>query len=133
MGILSGRTLSALSLALIVAAAGAAIRVGMSGRLRGADGHEAPGVSRRSAEDSLARAAEARRAGNVAAALSFYREAVEKRPALVDRSSPEFLGPAFEASLNGWVSALRSRRHRADPSVLEDASFLFRRMNGGCG
>ena len=136
---LSGKRLTAVGAALIALAAAAAVRVavpvaaGTAGRpTASAAAGGAPGATQSAADHvALARSAETR--GDVAAALAHYRAAVASDPRCVDRRSPEFLGEAFEAKLGRWLSGMRSGRLAAGPAALEDASFLFRRMYGGCG
>lgn len=134
MGFLSGKRLTALGLALIAVAAAAAVRVALSGDLRPAERArvEAGGAAAR-ADELLARARAAEGKGDVAGALSRYRMAVSLRPQLVDRRSSEYLGAAFETSLTRWVAGLRDGTIPAGPAALGDASYLFRRMYGGCG
>ncbi len=139
MTVLSGRRLTIVGAVLIALAAAAAARVVASG-IATSGAPAAPGGPATagrgpalSAADHVALAAAAEARGDVGAALSHYRAAVASDPRCVDRRSPEFLGEAFEAKLGRWLSGLRSGRIAAGPAALSDASFLFRRMYGGCG
>lgn len=135
MRILSGKSLSALAAALALMAAAAAVRIGLSGDLgvpRSLSAAPARGEVL-SAEAHLAMARDAERKGRIALALSCYRKAADLKPGLVDKRSSEFLGPGFERNLKEWASALKARRFSAGPAAMEDASYLFRRMYGGCG
>ena len=149
MGFLSGKRLTVLGAALIALAAAAAVRVAVSGGLHGsaAPGMPAPGgataapgqdalagpEAARSADGHVALALSAEKNGDLAAALSHYRAAVSADPRCVDRRSPGFLGEAFEEKLKGWIAGMKRGRIAAGPAALEDASFIFRRMYGGCG
>jgi hypothetical protein len=132
MTFLSGRGLTLFSLLLAAAAAAGAVRVAADGRFA-LPATAVSGVPGPSAAESLALAREADRRGDVDAALSQYRKAVVADPSLADRLSPSFLGSSFEAQLKGRIEGLKSGRLKAGPSALPDASFLFRRMYGGCG
>lgn len=132
--LLSGRRLTALGLALISAAAVAAVRVALSGDLRPAEaGASAEDGATTAVDDLVGRARSAESRGDVAEALARYRAAVSLRPQLADRRSAEFLGPRFEANLKGWVAGLKSGRIAGNAKALGDASYLFRRVYGGCG
>ncbi len=134
MEFLSGRNLTVLALALAALASAAAVRVAVSGDLRVAgDGTAGPGGEAVSAGRHLAMAGAADSSGDVTAAIAHYRAAVAVEPQLVDRRSPEFLGVAFEEKVRGWISGLKSGKIRAGPTALPDASYMFRRMYGGCG
>ncbi len=85
------------------------------------------------AADHVALALSAEKRGELAAALAHYRAAVSADPRCVDRRSPAFLGPAFEEKLKGWIAGMKGGRIAAGPEAFEDASFIFRRMYGGCG
>lgn len=139
MAFLSGRRLTVVGAALIAFAAAAAVRVGMSGGFAGT-ATPAPGAAAAagtgaalSAGDHVALALSAEKSGDVAAALSHYRAAVSRDPRCVDRRSPGFLGEAFEVKLKKWIAGMKSGRIAAGPAALSDASFIFRRMYGGCG
>ncbi len=130
----AGRKLTIVALALAAVAAAAAVRLAVSGDLRSAGvGGIALAGDPVSAGRSLALARAADASGDLASALSHYRAAVEANPRLVDRRSPEFLGASFEEKVKLWVSGLKGGGIRAAPTALPDASFLFRRMYGGCG
>jgi len=101
---------------------------GEADKLAGLVLQPAPPVGARVA---LALSAETR--GDVPSALAHYRAAVSSDPRCVDRRSPGFLGEAFEGKLRRWLSGLKSGRIAAGPAALSDASFIFRRMYGGCG
>ncbi len=144
MGFLSGNRLTILGAALIALAAAAAVRVAVSARPPGAGLPAAPesvsatvGVGGAggalSADGHVARALSAERRGDLAGALAHYRAAVASDPRCVDRRSPGFLGDAFEAKLKGWIAGMKSGRIAAGPAARDDASFIFRRMYGGCG
>ncbi len=153
MGFLSGTRLTALGAALIALAAAAGARVAVTDGFRAiASPAPAPGAAASSgtaassrtglapgaaaalsAGDHLALALSAEKSGDVAAALSHYRAAVSADPRCVDRRSPGFLGDAFEGKLNSWIAGMKSGRIAAGPKALSDASFIFRRMYGGCG
>jgi len=132
---MSGRRLTAIASVLMLVAAGSALRLALLGELRRYPGPEPAG----SAETALsigkhlasARAAETR--GDIAGALSQYREAAFLDPLCLDRTSARFLGPAFEEKVRRWSADLRSGRLKADSAAVQDASYLFRRMYGGCG
>lgn len=141
MGFLSGKRLTVLGAALIALAGAAAVRVAVSGSFPGSGTKAAaPGTAAAagtgtalSAGDHVALAFSAEKAGDVTAALSHYRAAVSADPRCVDRRSPGFLGEAFEGKLRKWIAGIKSGRIAAGPEALSDASFIFRRMYGGCG
>lgn len=141
MGFLSGKRLTALGAALIALAAAAAVGVAVSGGFREPGTKaSAPGTadvagagSALSAGGHVALALSSEKSGDVAAALSHYRAAVSGDPRCVDRRSPGFLGEAFEEKLKKWIAGMKSGRIAAGPAALDDASFIFRRMYGGCG
>lgn len=156
MGFLSGKRLTVLGAALIAVAAAAAVRVAVSGAFRGAGppaprgtaaapgpravagpeeaGRAAAGPGAAlSAADHVGLAVSAEKRGELAAALAHYRAAVSADPRCVDRRSPGFLGEAFEEKLKVWIAGMKGGRIAAGPAALEDASFIFRRMYGGCG
>lgn len=133
--LLEGRKLTCAAAALMALAAVAAVRLGVSGTFS-PPRREGPAAARQGearAGEFVVMAKDAEERGDVAAALSFYRKAVTQRPLLVDRRSPDFLGEAFEARLKGWIARLRRGELAAGPTALPDASYLFRRMYGGCG
>ena len=133
MAFLSGKRLTVVGAALIALAAAAAVRVGVSGGIAAtATPASAPGAAL-SAGDHVGLALSAEKRGDVAAALSHYRAAVSRDPRCVDRRSPGYLGEAFEAKLKKWIAGMKSGRIAAGPAALSDASFIFRRMYGGCG
>ena len=132
MAFLSGKRLTALGAALIALAAAAAVRVGASGGIAWTATASGTGAAL-SAGDHVALALSAEKRGDLAAALSHYRAAVSRDPRCVDRRSPGFLGEAFEAKLRKWIAGMKSGRIAAGPAALSDASFIFRRMYGGCG
>lgn len=158
MAFLSGKRLFALGAALIAVAGVAVVRVALSGDLRragtdvkspaaavaagkgtsvdaavvpGSQGAE--GMGALSTADHVALALSAEKRGDVAAALSHYRAAVDADPGCVDSRSPGFLGGEFEVKLKGWIAGIRSGRIAAGRAAMDDASFIFRRMYGGCG
>jgi hypothetical protein len=134
VGSLAGRNLTFVVVLLIAAAAAAGGRIVLRGEMRPAGraaGTSAEGERRAAESIALARAAERR--GDVPEALSLYRKAASLDPRCLDRRSSLYLGPAFEESLKRWISGLRARRIAGDSAALDDASFLFRRMYGGCG
>lgn len=134
MGLLTGKWLSALAAALIALSAAAAVRIALSEGLGSGNAEiSVSPVDPLSAEDHLERARAAEGKTDVASALAHYRAAVARKPQLVDRKSPEFLGPAFERKLKDWVAELKRGKIEAGPAALPDASYLFRRMYGGCG
>ncbi len=135
---LSGGRLTVLAVFLVAASLAGAIGVAASGGLalppaevavQGAG--TAPDPAAVSSE--IARAREAESAGDVAAALSHYRAAALLDPRVVDTRSREFLGPSFERRLKGWIAGLKAGEVPGGGKALSDASFLFRRMYGGCG
>jgi hypothetical protein len=135
--ILSGKRMKPLAILLAALSAAGAVVVAATGDLRAprhADerpgGAERPDPARASAEIALA--AQAERAGDVAAALARYRAASRLDPRLVDPRSPVFLGPGFEASLKRWIAAMNAAG-AGDAQARSDAAYLFRRMYGGCG
>jgi len=141
MGFLSGKRLTVLGAALIALAGAATVRVAVTGGFPGTGTKAAaPGTAAGagtgaalSAADHMALALSAEKGGDVAAALSHYRAAVSSDPRCVDRRSPGFLGDAFEVKLKRWIAGMKSGRIAAGPAALSDASFIFRRMYGGCG
>jgi hypothetical protein len=130
---LSGRPLTAAALLLAAVAALAGGRYALRAAAHPAAAGEGERLSPAAVDAILgeARAAEGR--GDVASALSAYRRAVEARPALLDRTSSAWLGAAFGERLNGWVAAMKAGTLRTAGRAGEDAAFLFRRLNGGCG
>lgn len=134
MEFLSGRNLTFLALALAALAAASAVHVAVSGDLRVAgEGAAGPGEKAVYAGRHLALAGAADSSGDVTSALAHYRAAVAGRPQLVDRRSPEFLGAEFEEKVKAWISGLKNGKIQAGQTALPDASYLFRRMYGGCG
>ena len=160
MGFLSGKRLTVLGAALILVAAAAAVRVAVSRGPVGAGARVAGGTqaapgtaagrgagdaaateaptgpqpaAASSAAGHVALAVSAEKRGELAAALAHYRAAVSADPRCVDRRSPGFLGEAFELKLRLWIAGMKDGRIAAGPAALEDASFIFRRMYGGCG
>ncbi len=134
MGFASGKGLSALAVAAMVLAAAALVRVAVTEGIAcpaGAAAPAGPAALPYGEHVALARAAESR--GDVAKALGHYRAAVSLEPGCVDRRSPAWLGDPFEANLRTWIAALRADRGKGSAEALRDASFLFRRMYGGCG
>ncbi len=130
-----GRKLTCAAAALMALAAVAAVRLGVTGAFS-PPGRDVAAASREGearAGEFVLMARDAEKRGDVAAALSFYRQAVTRRPLLVDRRSPDYLGDAFEARLKVWIAGLRRGDLAAGPTALPDASYLFRRMYGGCG
>ncbi len=133
--LLEGRKLTCAAAALMALAVVAAVRLGVTGEFS-PPGRETAAVPREGearAGEFVLMAQDAEKRGDVAAALAFYRKAVTQRPLLVDRRSPDYLGEAFEARLKGWIAGLRRGELAAGPTALPDASYLFRRMYGGCG
>ncbi len=135
MGALEGRKLTVMALLLAAAAAAGAGRVGAVGHFSVPVTGEAACAPEDVARSLslLVQAREAERRGEVAGALSRYRAAVAADPRLADRKDPRFLGPSFERRLNEWIAGLKGGRIPAGTSALPDASYLFRRMYGGCG
>ena len=132
------RRLTVIALVLAAGSLAGALGVAVSGDLRlpaaeistrgtGA-GPDSAAVAR---EVALARDAES--AGEVASALAHYRAAAVLDPRIVDTRSRDFLGPAFEGRLKGWIAGLKAGKVPGGGKALSDASFLFRRMYGGCG
>lgn len=137
-GDMPGGRLTVLAFVLAAGALAGAIGVAVSGDLRLPPGElsaqgaaPAPDPAAVSAEVAMARDAE--NAGNVAAALAHYRAAALLDPRIVDTRSRDFLGPAFEGRLKGWIAGLKAGKVPGGGKALSDASFLFRRMYGGCG
>jgi len=132
---LGGRRLTALGCALLLAATAAAMRIALSGELRRPVAAEATaaGPEGVSIGEHLANARAAEARGDVAAALSHYRAAASLDPLCVDRTSSRFLGADFEEKIRRWSADLRGGRLRASAEAVRDASYLFRRMYGGCG
>ena len=135
---LPGRRLPVLAVSLAAASIAGALGVAVSGDLRLPPGElsaqgaaPAPDPAAVSAEVAMARDAE--NAGNVPAALAHYRAAAVLDPRIVDTRSRDFLGPAFEGRLKGWIAGLKAGKVPGGGKALSDASFLFRRMYGGCG
>ncbi len=131
MELLTGKRLTVLCLALMALASVAAVVVAVSSEQR--EARETGPHTGVSADEHLSRARAAELRGDVTEALLHYREAVMQRPRIVDRRSPEFLGADFESKVRMWISELRKGGISAGPTALQDASFLFRRMYGGCG
>ena len=130
--------LPALAVILAAASLAGALGVAASGDLRlpsaefSVQGAGA-GTNPAAASEEVARALEAESAGNVAAALAHYRAAALLNPRVVDPRSPDFIGRAFEVRLKGWIAGLKAGKVAGGGKALSDASFLFRRMYGGCG
>lgn len=138
MEIPAGKPLSVAAAVLAAASLAAALGVAVSGDLRLPPAESspegsgaAPDRAGSSSEVALARNADA--SGDIASALAHYRAAAIRNPRIVDPRSPEFLGPAFEARLKGWIVGLKRGELRGGGKALSDAAFLFRRMYGGCG
>jgi hypothetical protein len=135
MAALQGRGLTVLASLLAAAALAGAAGIASVGRFAvpaaGEAACSADDAARAAALVAAARDAEAR--GDVAGALSGYRAAVAADTRLADRKDPRFLGAAFERRLNEWIAGLKSGRIPAGTSAHSDASYLFRRMYGGCG
>jgi hypothetical protein len=136
--IFSGTGLTYLSVFLAAASLAGVLGVAATGDLRlPAAGVDAKGgvtaPDRAAVASRVAMARDAESAGNVAEALSRYREAALLDPRIVDPRTPEFLGPDFEGRLKGWIAGLKSGKVPGGGKALSDASFLFRRMYGGCG
>jgi hypothetical protein len=133
--VLHGRKLTGLTAVLAVLSLAGAGRVAAIGRFSlSVDGDSACRTQDAGFSQSLlmkAREAEAR--GDVGAALSQYRAAVVADTRLADRTDSRYLGSAFEHRLDAWVKDLKAGRLHAGPAALSDASFLFRRIYGGCG
>lgn len=131
----SGKRLTAIASALMLLAAGGAVRLALSGALRPSPSQAAMqgGEFASSIGAHLAAAEAAEQGGDIAGALSHYRAAASLDPLCVDRTSSRFLGPNFEEKLRRWSADLRGGRLKAGPAALRDASYLFRRMYGGCG
>lgn len=132
MGFLSGPRLTAAAFALMALAGAAALRVALSGNLAFPPGPR-PGGAFLPPETILIAADAAERRGDLTAAIAHYRAAVERKPQLVDRRSREFLGAEFEGKIGIWIAGLKNGKIPAGPTALPDASYLFRRMYGGCG
>jgi hypothetical protein len=138
LGKLAGGSLTVLAFLLAAGAVAAAIGVAATGDLRlppaeAAAKGAAPGHDPAAVAAEVKRAREAEADGNVAAALAHYRAAALLDPRVVDRRSPEFLGPAFEVGLKKWIAGLKAGNVAGGGKALSDAAFLFRRMYGGCG
>ena len=134
----AGGRLTVLAAFLAAASLAGALGVAASGDLRLPAAEVAVQGSvtvpdRPAATAQVALARDAETAGDVAAALAHYRAAALLDPRIVDSRSPEFLGPAFEGRLKGWIAGLKSGNVPGGGKALSDASFLFRRMYGGCG
>jgi hypothetical protein len=134
-GLAQGRGLTLVALLLAAAALAAAGRVAAVGRFEPGDRGEAScSVADAARAQSLladARRAEAR--GDIPAALAGYRAAVGADGRLADRNDPRFLGPGFEGRLKGWIAGFKAGTLPGASSAMPDASYLFRRMYGGCG
>lgn len=130
-----GKRLTAIATALLLIAAAAAVRLAATGGLSDFHREEAAGQesAARAVGEHLAGALAAEERGNIAAALAHYRAAASLDPLCVDRNSSRFLGPEFEGKIRRWVADLRGGRMAAGPDAVGDASYLFRRMYGGCG
>lgn len=134
-GIRRGKGLTVLALLLAAASLGAAARVAAVGRFALPVSGEAacsPDDAAR-AQALLAKARDAEARGDLGAALSSYRAAVAADTRLADRKDARYLGAPFERRLDGWIAGLKGGRLRAGSSALSDASYLFRRIYGGCG
>jgi hypothetical protein len=134
----SGGRLNVLAFVLVAGALAGAIGVAVSGDLRPPPGEVSmrgsiPAPDPAAVSVEIGRALEAESAGDVAAALAHYRAAALLDPRIVDARSREFLGPAFEGRLKGWIAGLKAGTVPGGGKALSDASFLFRRMYGGCG
>lgn len=132
---LSGKRLTAIASALMLLAAAAAVRLAVTGDSGAPPVASAAGggPAGPSIDEHLATARAAEEGGDVATALAHYRAAASLDPLCVDRRSATFLGPRFEENLRRWSADLRGGRMKADPQAVRDASYLFRRMYGGCG
>jgi hypothetical protein len=135
MAVLQGKGLTVLASLLAAGALAGAAGVASVGHfavpLSGEAACTADDAARAAAMLSAAHDSEGR--GDVAGALSAYRAAVAADARLADRKDPRFLGEAFERRLNEWIAGLKSGRIPAGTSAQSDASYLFRRMYGGCG
>jgi hypothetical protein len=131
MGLPAGKTLTVLALAMIFMSGVSAYRIAASGGPWASPFTASPPGP--SADEYLLSAMDAERRGDLAEALAGYRKAVTIRPEIADRRSPEFLGSGFEEKVKTWISDLRKGKVSAGPTALPDASFLFRRIYGGCG
>jgi len=134
----TGKPLSVAAAVLAAASLASALGVAVSGDLRlpaAESTREGSGASpdRAGASSEVALARNADASGDVASALAHYRAAAIRDPRIVDPRSPDFLGPAFEARLKGWIAGLKRGELRGGGKALSDAAFLFRRMYGGCG
>lgn len=132
---LSGKRLTAIASALMLLAAAAAVRLAVSGDFRRSPVAEEAGreTAGPSIGEHLASALAAEKSGDVATALAHYRAAASLDPLCIERSSPRFLGAQFEEKIRRWAADLRGGRMKAGPAAIRDASYLFRRMYGGCG
>jgi len=134
---LSGKRLTAIASALMLLAAAAAVRLAVSGNPGAppfASASAAGGGSAGPSIDAhLSSALTAEKSGDITTALSHYRAAASLDPLCVDRNSSRFLGAQFEEKIRRWAADLRGGRMQAGPAAVRDASYLFRRMYGGCG
>lgn len=71
--------------------------------------------------------------GDIPASLRLYRKAISLNPALCDPMSSQFLGKGFEERLNLWIKELKNGDMENRTGALENAAFIFRKLNGGCG
>jgi hypothetical protein len=133
--LLQGRGLKLLSLLLAAAALAGAAAVAATGSFALPPSGEAacsPGDAARAAE-ALARARAAESRGDVAGAVGAYRAAAAADPGLIDRKDPRWLGDGFERRLSAWIAGMKEGRIPGGPAALADASYLFRKIYGGCG
>jgi hypothetical protein len=71
--------------------------------------------------------------GNIQEALTYYREAIDRKPSLCDPKSGDFLGRDFEEKINRWIRGLKNGDIENRKGALENAAYIFRKLNGGCG
>ncbi|RMG57051.1 MAG: hypothetical protein D6713_10360 [Deltaproteobacteria bacterium] len=81
-------------------------------------------------EETLRKAASAESSGNLSLAVNLYRKAIEEKPTLCDPKAPDFLGEEFEEKVDAWVKEFRARGMK---EAYRDASYIYRKLHGGCG
>ncbi len=81
----------------------------------------------------VSRASSLEVSGNIQGALAHYRDAIDLRPSLCDPKSGDFLGRGFEEKINAWIRGLKKGEIENTQGALENAAYIFRKLNGGCG
>ncbi len=96
-------------------------------------GKETPGEQKSDPSAYVSLAKEYEEKGDISRALSFYRKAIEIKPTLCDPRSRDYLGENFEKKIDRWIKELKGGDGEGSKKALKDASFIFRKLHGGCG